>query len=129
MIDCGLSENTRKSYLNAVTGLARHYGGSPDCIDAREVQHFLIFLHERRGLTWKSCHTIRHGLRFFYRIILGRAMRDPVDVKLLAQDDELYILAQSRARVLKERGMRRRPLKKLRQRSCARFGAELRKSG
>ena len=42
-----------------------------------------------------------------------RAVRDAVDVKLVAQDGELYILAQSRARVLKERGMRRRKLKKL----------------
>ena len=42
-----------------------------------------------------------------------RAVRDAVDVKLVAQDGELYILAQSRARVLKECGMRRRKLKKL----------------
>ena len=42
-----------------------------------------------------------------------RAVRDAVDVKLEAQDGELYILAQSRARVLKERGMRRRRLKRL----------------
>ena len=34
-------------------------------------------------------------------------------MKLLAQDGELYILAQSRARIYKERGMRRRRLKKL----------------
>ena len=67
----GLSENTRKSYLSAVTGLARHYGRSPNRIEAREVQDYLIFLHEQRGLTWKSCNTIRHGLRFFYRITLG----------------------------------------------------------
>ena len=34
-------------------------------------------------------------------------------MKLLAKDGELYILAQSRARILKERGMRQRRLKKL----------------
>ena len=38
-------------------------------------------------------------------------MRESVQVKLLAEDGELYILAQSRPRILKERGMRR--LKKL----------------
>ena len=43
-------------------------------------------------------------------------VRESVEVKLLAEDGELYILAQSRARVLKERGMRRRRLKKLWQR-------------
>ena len=42
-----------------------------------------------------------------------REVRESVQVKLLAEDGELYILAQSRARILKERGMRRRRLKKL----------------
>jgi len=40
-------------------------------------------------------------------------VREAVDVKLLEQDEELYVLARSRQRVLKERGMRRRRLKKL----------------
>jgi hypothetical protein len=34
-----------------------------------------------------------------------------VDVKLLPQDQELYVLAQSHARIHKERAMRRRKLK------------------
>ena len=66
----GLAENTIKSYLGAVTGLARHYRRSPDCLDAREVQDYLIFLHEKRGLTWTSCNAARHGIRFLYRITL-----------------------------------------------------------
>lgn len=40
-------------------------------------------------------------------------VRDGVDVKLLPQDNEVYILAQSRDRILKERSMRRRQLKRL----------------
>ena len=67
----GLAENTRKSYLNSVSGLARHYGRSPERISAQEVQDYLIFLHEERGLTWKSCNCARHGINFFYRITLG----------------------------------------------------------
>ena len=67
----GLAENTRKSYLNSVSGLARHYGRSPDRISAKEVQDYLIFLHDERGLTWQSCNSARHGIRFFYRITLG----------------------------------------------------------
>jgi transposase len=39
--------------------------------------------------------------------------REGVDVKLLPQDDELYVLAQSRKRVYKERAMRKRQLKAL----------------
>ena len=42
-----------------------------------------------------------------------REVREAVDVKLLDKDEELYILARSRARTLKERGMRQRRLKKL----------------
>lgn len=42
-----------------------------------------------------------------------RSVRPGVDVKLLAKDDELYVLAQSRARIDKERAMRRRQLKRL----------------
>ena len=42
-----------------------------------------------------------------------REVREGVSVKLLAQGDELYVLAQSRDRVNKERAMRRRQLKKL----------------
>ena len=42
-----------------------------------------------------------------------RQVRESVDVKLLAEDGELYVLARSRPRMLKERGMRRRRLKKL----------------
>ena len=42
-----------------------------------------------------------------------REVRESVEVKLLTEDGELYILAQSRARILKERGMRRRRLSKL----------------
>lgn len=42
-----------------------------------------------------------------------QAVRESVEVKLPAEDGELYILAQSRARIAKERGMRRRRLKKL----------------
>ena len=40
-----------------------------------------------------------------------RKAREGVEVKLLAQDDELYVLAQSADRVSKERAMRRRQLK------------------
>ena len=40
-----------------------------------------------------------------------RAARPGVQVKLLAQDDELYVLAESRDRIAKERSMRRRQLK------------------
>ena len=67
----GLAENTKLSYLRSVTGLARHYRRSPDQITAPEVQDYLLFLHQKRGLSWKSCNCVRHGVRFLFRITLG----------------------------------------------------------
>jgi transposase len=40
-----------------------------------------------------------------------QAVREGVDAKLLSQEQELYVLAQSHARINKERAMRRRKLK------------------
>jgi transposase len=48
-----------------------------------------------------------------------KQVRDSVQVKLLEQDSELYILAKSDGRLGKERGMRRRRLKKLWRRLAA----------
>jgi transposase len=48
------------------------------------------------------------------KALLGRpwqAVRPGVEVKLLPQEQELYVLAQSRARIAKERAMRKRQLK------------------
>jgi transposase len=42
-----------------------------------------------------------------------QAVRAGVDVKLLPQEEELYVLARSSARIHKERAMRRRKLKRL----------------
>ena len=67
-----LASTTMASYLRSVTRLARHYRRSPDQISAPEVQDYLLFLHQHHGLNWSTCNTIRHGVRFFYRITLGR---------------------------------------------------------
>ncbi len=50
-----------------------------------------------KALTEKPWHKVREG----------------VEVKLLAEDSEVYVLAQSRDRIHKERSMRRRQLKRL----------------
>jgi site-specific recombinase XerD len=55
-----------------VTGLACYYDRSPDQLTVQEVQDYLLHLSQERHLAWKSCNTIRHGLRFFYRVTLDR---------------------------------------------------------
>jgi transposase len=52
-------------------------------------------------------------------------VKDGVDVKLLPQDNEIYVLAQSRDRIHKERSMRQRQLKKLWKRLHELEGMEL----
>ena len=59
----GLAENTKKSYLNSVAGLARHYRRRPDRISAPEVQDYLLHLHEQKGLTWQNCNCVPEKLR------------------------------------------------------------------
>ncbi len=72
----GLAANTHKAYLHAVSQLAQYYNRRPDQLSTREVQRFLVHLHEERGLAWSSCNLYSHGLRFFYRVTLNRAAAD-----------------------------------------------------
>jgi len=96
----GLSENTHRSYLQAVTSLAKFYNRSPELISTSEIQDYLIYLHEKRGLSWKSCNAARHGLRFFYRITLQQpdahyyipGAKEPTRLPQILNDDELVRL-------------------------------------
>ena len=68
----GLAPSTQQAYLKAVERLARRYGKRPDRLSSRDVQRFLLHLHEVEGLSWGTCNTFVNGLRFFYHITLGR---------------------------------------------------------
>ena len=61
----GLSDSTKNIYINAVTGLVQHYGCRPDTIEAQQVQDYLLFLHEERGLSWSTCNTCLYGIPVF----------------------------------------------------------------
>ena len=39
---------------------------------SRDIQRFLLHLHEVEGLSWGTCDTFVNGLRFFYHTTLGR---------------------------------------------------------
>jgi site-specific recombinase XerD len=68
----GLAPATQKAYLRAVERLATHYGKRPDLLSSRDIQRFLLHLHEHCGLSWGTCNTFVNGLRFFYHTTLGR---------------------------------------------------------
>jgi integrase/recombinase XerD len=65
------SPRTQEAYVGAVAGLAKFYNQSPDTIDQKEVQAYLLYLMEERKLSWSSCNVAFSGLRFFYKETLG----------------------------------------------------------
>ena len=69
----GLAPSTQHAYLRAVRELAGYYKRRPDTLSTRDIQRYLVMLHEKRGLTYSTCNTIVHGLRFFYGTTLGRS--------------------------------------------------------
>ena len=67
-----LSPHTRRSYLNAVTGLTRHYQTSPEAITQEMIEDYLLYLKNDRGNAPASCSLVLTGLRFFYKHILDQ---------------------------------------------------------
>ncbi|UCH46110.1 MAG: site-specific integrase [Nitrospiraceae bacterium] len=61
-----LSANTQRSYLSAVSGLARYYDLSPEKVKKHMIQDYLFHVLQERKLQWSSCNVIVNGLRFFY---------------------------------------------------------------
>jgi site-specific recombinase XerD len=66
------SPATQKTYLEAVTGLAKHFGIAPDELSARQVQDYLLHLMTKRRLQWNTVNTVASGLKFFYAKTLNR---------------------------------------------------------
>jgi len=67
----GLAQSTQQAYLKAVERLAIHYGKRPDLLSSRDIQRFVLHLHEVDGLSWSTCNTVVNGLRFFYHTTLA----------------------------------------------------------
>ena len=66
------AERTQKAYVNAVAGLAKHYGRSPDLLSEEEVRGFFVHLIEERQLSPSSVRQYLCGVRFFFETTLGR---------------------------------------------------------
>jgi integrase/recombinase XerD len=72
-----LSENTQKSYLSAVSGLARHYNMSPDKISKSMVEDYLLYLKNVKKQASNGVGTVVSGLKFFYRHVLSNEENAP----------------------------------------------------
>lgn len=68
----GMSPRTHRSYLSAVTDLAKYYRRSPDQVSGEELQAFFLYLVKERHLSPATCRLYLNALRFFYLRVLGR---------------------------------------------------------
>ena len=67
----GFSPRTHRSYLTAVTELAKFHRRSPDALDVAALQSFFSYLALDRGLAGSSCRVMYQGVRFLYLQVLG----------------------------------------------------------
>lgn len=73
MVLRGFAGRTQESYLAWVSGLARHYGRSPDRLTAGEIQGYLLHLIQDRKLAYASVNQAACAIRFFFTAVLKQA--------------------------------------------------------
>jgi integrase/recombinase XerD len=72
-----LSVHTQRSYLSAVSGIARHYNMSPDKISKTMVEDYLLYLKNVRNHASNGVATVVSGLKFFYKYVLSNEENAP----------------------------------------------------
>jgi hypothetical protein len=68
----GFSPRTHKSYLSAVTDLARFTARSPDALERSDIQAYFEHLVIERQLSAASCRVYFHGSDFYTSRCLAR---------------------------------------------------------
>ncbi|MBI3326735.1 MAG: site-specific integrase [Nitrospinae bacterium] len=66
-----LAPRTQDAYTEAVAGLAKFYGCSPEQLSPEHIRAYLPHLLVERQLAWSSCNQAACGLKFFYTKTLG----------------------------------------------------------
>jgi site-specific recombinase XerD len=64
------SEETIQTYIGCVERFARHYGQSPEQLNAEQVRSYLLHLLNEKKLSWPAIHVARAALRFLYVRVL-----------------------------------------------------------
>ena len=72
MVLRGFAERTKETYLACVSGLARHYGRSPDQLDTAAIQAYLLHLINERKLAYASVNQAVCAIRFLFAVVLGQ---------------------------------------------------------
>jgi site-specific recombinase XerD len=66
-----LSQNSQKPYLNAVSGLAKHYMQAPDQLTKEMIEDYLLDLKKQKQSALTTVGSVITGLRFFYNHVIG----------------------------------------------------------
>ena len=72
MILAGYTPGTRRTYLEQVRWLAKHYMIAPDRLTERQVRDYFIYLREQKKVARGTFETARAGIRFCFFITLDR---------------------------------------------------------
>jgi integrase/recombinase XerD len=78
-----LAPKTIESYVQRVSGFARHFNSSPEHLGPDHVRAYLLHLVHERRLSWSHYNQVRSALRFLYRVTLKQdwVMQDIVCAK------------------------------------------------
>ena len=72
-----LSKHTQRTYLAAVTGLAKHHRQSPDKLTQEMIEDYLLYLKNVKGNAPNTRGTVLTGLRFFFGHVAQKEI--PID--------------------------------------------------
>jgi len=67
-----LSPHTVDAYVLAVKQFAKHFGRSPEQLDAEQARQYLVHLVQEKRVSWSRYNVSRCGLQFLYQVTLGR---------------------------------------------------------
>jgi len=68
----GLDPGTQQVYVRAVRQLAAYYMRSPDQLDERQVEDYVLYVRDELGAAKGTFEPMWAGLKFFFRHTLGR---------------------------------------------------------
>lgn len=66
----GFSPRTHKSYLAAVSDLAKYFHKPPNQLQQEQIQDYFVYLVKQRHLSAASCKLYLNGIRFLYLQVL-----------------------------------------------------------
>jgi site-specific recombinase XerD len=71
----GLSARTQQSYAGHIAGIAKHYQKSPAKLTLDEIKDYLVYMQEKRKLSWSSRNVTVSALNFLFRVTLEDTSR------------------------------------------------------